>query len=108
MDPVPNGAKVVVIGASAGGVEALRTLVADLPADFPACILVTLHVPSTGMSALPAILCRTGALKAENAREGSTLTPGRILVAPPDHHLIVLRASFTLSHGPCENGHRPA
>jgi two-component system chemotaxis response regulator CheB len=108
MDPLPNGAKVVVIGASAGGVEALRTLVADLPADFPACILVTLHVPSTGMSALPAILSRTGALRAEHAREGSPLIPGRILVAPPDHHLIVLRDSVTLSHGPRENGHRPA
>jgi two-component system chemotaxis response regulator CheB len=108
MDPQPNGSRVVVIGASAGGVEALRTLVADLPADVPACILVTLHVPSSGMSALPAILSRTGALPAEHARDGSPLTPGRILIAPPDHHLIVLQESVTLSHGPRENGHRPA
>jgi two-component system chemotaxis response regulator CheB len=99
---------VVVIGASAGGVEALRTLVADLPADFPACVLVTLHVPSTGMSALPAILSRTGVLPAEHAREGSLIEAGRILIAPPDHHLILLEDTVTLSHGPRENGHRPA
>jgi two-component system chemotaxis response regulator CheB len=108
MDSQSVPPRVVVVGASAGGVEALRTLVADLPADFPACILVTLHVPSTGMSALPAILSRTGALPAAHAQEGSPLQPGRILVAPPDHHLIVLHDSVTLSHGPRENGHRPA
>src|SRR4051794_36731683 len=81
MTQQPSGPPVVVIGASAGGVEALRTFVAALPADFPACVLVTLHVPSTGMSALPAILARTGALPVEHAREGSALEPGKILIA---------------------------
>src|SRR3954470_23882272 len=99
MDPQAVPRRVVVVGASAGGVEALRTLVADLPADFPACVLVTLHVPSTGMSALPAILSRTGVLPAEHAREGSPLQPGRILIAPPDRHLILLERTVTLSHG---------
>jgi two-component system chemotaxis response regulator CheB len=99
---------VVAIGASAGGVEALRVLVSGLPADYPGAILVVLHVPRDAPSALPAILDRSGPLSAATAVDGEPLRPGHIYVAANDHHLIVLDGHIRLTRGPAENGHRPA
>ncbi|HET8660695.1 MAG TPA: chemotaxis protein CheB [Micromonosporaceae bacterium] len=101
-------AAVVVVGASAGGVEALRVLVAGLPAGLDAAVLVVLHIPRRAPSALPAILNRSGPLPAAHAVDGELLDAGRIYVAPPDHHLLVSAGRVRLSAGPSENGHRPA
>jgi two-component system, chemotaxis family, protein-glutamate methylesterase/glutaminase len=98
----------VVIGASAGGVEALRELVRGLPADFPAAVLVVLHLPALGTSLLPGILERAGALPAKQAEDGEPLEGGRIYVAPPDHHLTVFDSRLRVDSGPAVNGHRPA
>jgi two-component system, chemotaxis family, protein-glutamate methylesterase/glutaminase len=99
---------IVVVGASAGGVEALVGLVGSLPAELPAAVFVVLHVPPTGTSALPDILRRSGPLPASHVKDGEPIEPGRIYVAPPDHHLLLRRGHVHLTRGPRENGHRPA
>ena len=99
---------IVVVGASAGGVEALAALARSLPADLPAAVFVVLHVPSTGSSALPDILSRHGPLPAAHVKDGEPIENGRIYVAPPDHHVLLRTGHVHLSRGPRENGHRPA
>jgi len=99
---------IVVVGASAGGVEALIDLVRGLPADLPAAVFVVMHVPAYGVSRLPEILRRSGPLPAAHARDGETIVPGRIYVAPPDRHLLVRLGQIDLSRGPRENHSRPA
>jgi two-component system chemotaxis response regulator CheB len=100
--------RLVVIGGSAGAQEPLTRIIAGLPADFPAAVLVTLHVAPTVPSALPQVLDRAGPLPARHPRPGEPLRPGSILVAPPDRHLIVRDDAVQLSRGPHENRHRPA
>ncbi len=98
---------IVVIGASAGGVEAVRTIVADLPRDLRAAVLVVVHVAKV-RSMLPEILTRAGRLPAVHPADGDPLQYGRIYVARPDHHLVVGPGKVRLVHGPTENGCRPA
>ena len=104
----PHTRDTVVVAASAGGVEALRYLLSQLPAGFPAAVLVVLHVPPAGGQALPRILTRAGKLLATTAAEGEDALPGRVYVAPPDHHMLVIDGKIRLSRGPRHNGHRPA
>jgi two-component system chemotaxis response regulator CheB len=99
---------IVVVGASAGGVEALTDLAASLPGDLPAAVFVVLHLPATGTSALPEILRRHGPLPAAHVKDGEPIQPGRVYVAPPDHHVLLRTGHVHLARGPRENGHRPA
>lgn len=99
---------VVVVAASAGGVEALQALLSRLPPSLPAAVLVVLHVPAAGGRALPRILARAGRLPADAATDGEEPAPGRVYVAPPDHHLLLIDGKLRLSRGPRHNGHRPA
>jgi two-component system, chemotaxis family, protein-glutamate methylesterase/glutaminase len=105
-DGTPRG--VVVIGASAGGVEALTQLAANLPTGLPYAILVALHMPPGGPSVLAKIIDRAGSLSAATPTNGAPLEAGQIYVAAPDRHLLVHDHRALLSEGPTENGHRPA
>jgi two-component system, chemotaxis family, protein-glutamate methylesterase/glutaminase len=98
----------VVIGASAGGVEVLTRVVRDLPADLQAAVCVVLHIAPGSPSMLAHILGRAGRMTCRAARDGERLREGVILVAPPDHHLMVEDGHVRLTVGPRENGHRPA
>lgn len=99
---------VVAIGASAGGVEALGSLLSQLPADLPAALLLVQHLAPGGPSTLHRILGRAGLLPVEEAADGAPVVPGRAYVAVPDHHLLVKDGRLRLSRGPRENRARPA
>jgi two-component system chemotaxis response regulator CheB len=100
--------RIIAIGASAGGVEALLRIVRILPSSLPAPIVVVIHTPPTGRSRLPAVLERAGALPARHAADGDPLIPGTILVAPPDRHIVSIDHRLSVVDGPRENGVRPA
>jgi len=98
----------IVVGASAGGVQALTKLLAGLPADLPAAVFIVLHIPSDSPGLLPAILARESRLPVAHAEDGEEITSGRVYVAPPDLHLLIERRRVRLVHGPKENLHRPS
>jgi two-component system chemotaxis response regulator CheB len=102
------GRDIIVIGFSAGGVEALVRLVSGLPGDLPAALLVVHHFPAESVSTLPSILRRAGELPAFHPRHGQAISPERIYVAPPGRHMLVVDGQIHLTRGPRENGHRPA
>lgn len=107
-DALPDRPHVVVIGASAGGVETLLRVVSGLPSDLAASVCIVLHLAPGAASALPAILQRRSRLPCRAAADGEPLRAGEILVAPPDRHLTIEDGHVTLSVGPRENGHRPS
>src|SRR5262245_47005291 len=103
-----RGHDIIVIGASAGGVDALFQLVAGLPSDLPAAVFIVLHTSSGFESHLPELLARRGPLPAAHAEHGERITTGRIYVAPPDNHLSLSPGYLQVVRGPKENGHRPS
>src|SRR5262245_3800998 len=81
--------RVIVLGASAGGVESLSMLVAKLPRSLPSAVLAVLHMSADAASVLAGILDGAGPLPASFATERQPVEPGSILVAPPDRHLMI-------------------
>lgn len=102
------GHDIIVVGASAGGVEALSNLVGQLPEKLPASLFIVLHIPAQGPSLMPDILSRAGPLPATHPVDGEEIRRGHIYVAPPDHHLFLEQGRMRVVRGPKENRHRPA
>lgn len=106
--PVLSVPPIVAIGGSAGALEPLARIVAGLPDDLAAAVLVVIHIPPRGRTALDHILTRVGRLPAAFACDDEPLLPGEIRIAPPDRHLVVRGERLYLSDGPRVNNHRPA
>lgn len=104
----PPARRLIVVGASAGGVEAVTHLLARLPADLPAAIAVVVHHPVDHLSRLASVLARAGHLPAGDARDGEVLRPGRVLVAASAHHLVIEGGRARLLDGARVNLVRPA
>ncbi|MFU8865279.1 MAG: chemotaxis protein CheB [Rhodobacterales bacterium] len=98
--------RAIAIGTSAGGVDALKRLVATLDDDLAAPVLIVMHVGARSL--LPQILSTAGRLPACHAEHGQSLEPGRIYIAPPDRHMLVHDHHILLRRGPHENLCRPA
>jgi two-component system chemotaxis response regulator CheB len=100
---------IIVVGASSGGIDALKELVAGLPRGLQASIFVVLHVAPYSLGILPEILERAGSMPASNAKDMEQMEPGHIYVAPPDLHLLVESSGYMrVKRGPRENRFRPA
>ncbi|MDT8386215.1 MAG: chemotaxis protein CheB [Thiogranum sp.] len=99
----------IVIGASSGGVTALKTLVSQLPEDLPAAVMIVLHTaPTPTLALLAGLLDDAGPLPAAYPEDGEAIRSSRIYVAPQDHHLIVRGSHLHLTRTPKENWTRPA
>lgn len=99
---------IIVIGASAGGIEALLAVVRGLPPDLEASIFVVVHIPPFGVSRLPEIITRAASMPAGHAHHGDHIQSGRIYIAPPDQHMLIRSSEIQLSREPRENHSRPA
>jgi len=100
---------VVVIASSAGGLAALQQLLAALPAEFPAAIVVVQHLSPTHPSVMARLLQRHAALRVQEAGQDDPLRAGTVYVAPPNRHLLIRPdATLALSESPPVNFLRPA
>ena len=100
--------RLVVIGTSAGGIDALRTVIGGLPAGFPAAIAIVLHTSPDSPGVMHDILGRAGRLPTSLAHDGQRLDAGHIYIAPPDRHLVVEPGRLRVTKGPREHRFRPA
>lgn len=99
---------IIVIGASAGGVDALKLILAALPKNLAASVLIVTHIPSERGWSLAPRLDANCALPVRQAEDGETIATGHVYIAPPDRHLLVSGTQIRLGCGPRENMARPS
>lgn len=99
---------IIAVGGSAGSGAVLRRILGDLPGDLPASIFVCTHVPATSPGYLAETLAGVSALPVAQAVDGQPIERGRIYVAAPDRHLLLIDGTIRLGEGPRENMARPA
>lgn len=99
---------IIVIGASAGGFEAIKQLVADLPPDLDAAIFIVWHMSPDVKGILPQVINQQKTILATNALDNEPIAYNHIYVAPPDRHLVLEKGFVRVTHGPKENRFRPA
>ena len=103
-----TGTTIIVIGASAGALDALTRLTAQLPGDFPAAFFIVYHIQAdTSGTPLIQAMSRSGSLACTEAHDGEAFEPGHIYVAPPDHHLLIVKGKMRVTKGARENRSRP-
>src|SRR5262245_5898465 len=96
--------RVIVIGTSAGGIQALKALLGELVSDLDAVLLAVIHLAPSSPGFLPELFCKSGRLRCVHPSQGEKLQRGRFYLAPPDCHMLVeARGTIRLSHGPKEN-----
>ena len=103
-----NNHDIIVIGASAGGIETISRLLSQLPGNLPATVFIVQHLSASSPGTLADIFDRVGPLPVETAKHGDAFMPGRVYVAPPDRHLLVKQGHLHVAMGPKENRSRPA
>jgi two-component system, chemotaxis family, protein-glutamate methylesterase/glutaminase len=100
--------RIIVIGASAGGFEALKILMAGLPRGFTTPIFIVWHMSPDVPGILPQVLNKANTIVAAHAYNNEVIQPNRVYIAPPDHHLLIDEGKVLVTHGPKENRFRPA
>ena len=101
--------RLIAVGASTGGIRALKIVLAGLPRDLNASVLVVIHLAPSSPGYIPEILGRAGLLRCVHPEQGQKLQGAHVYVAPPDQHMLVDgNGAIRLSRGPKENRSRPA
>ncbi len=105
---MPGNIGIVCVASSTGGPQVVQKLLAELPADFPAPVAVVQHINAAFADSLVSWLASSSKLKVKLAKDGDLLTPGTVLIAPPDAHLTVMRGRVSVTPGPARDGHVPS